>query len=79
LVEGTYRTREGNMIEPLESIESTAKSLALSPWTVRAYIKKGKIKPVRIGRRVLIEQAEIRRIVEEGRSDPTAQTDGAEE
>ncbi|HWW15167.1 MAG TPA: helix-turn-helix domain-containing protein [Candidatus Dormibacteraeota bacterium] len=67
------------MIEPLESIESTAKSLALSPWTVRAYIKKGKIKPVRIGRRVLIEQAEIRRIVEEGRSDPTAQTDGAEE
>jgi excisionase family DNA binding protein len=67
------------MIEPLESVESAAKSLALSPWTVRAYIRKGKIKPVRIGRRVLVEPSEIRRMVEAGRHDPAEGTDGKEE
>ena len=57
------------MIEKLENIESAAKALSLSPWTVRAYIRQGKIRPVRIGRRVLIEPAEIRRLIEEGRDD----------
>ena len=56
------------MIEPLQSIESAAKTLSLSPWTVRAYIRQGRIRPVRIGRRVLIEPGEIQRIVEEGRT-----------
>jgi excisionase family DNA binding protein len=59
------------MIEPLQSIESAAKTLSLSPWTVRAYIRQGKIRPVRIGRRVLIESQEIDRIVEEGRANIT--------
>ena len=67
------------MIEPLESIESAARILALSPWTVRAYIRQGKITPVRIGRRVLVEQSEIRRMVEAGRSVPTTPLDGEEE
>ena len=59
--------REISMIEQLENIESAAKALSLSPWTVRAYIRQGKIRPVRIGRRVLIEPAEIRRIIDLGR------------
>ena len=59
--------REISMIEQLENIESAAKTLSLSPWTVRAYIRQGKIRPVRIGRRVLIEPAEIRRIIDLGR------------
>ena len=67
------------MIEPLESIESAAKILSLAPWTIRAYIRKGKIHPVRIGRRILVQQSELRRIVEAGQSDPPKPTDGAEE
>jgi excisionase family DNA binding protein len=54
-------------IEALQSIEAAAVSLSISPWTVRAFIRQGKIRPVRIGRRVLIEPQEIRRIVEAGR------------
>ncbi len=54
-------------IEALQSVEAAAISLSISPWTVRAFIRQGKIRPVRIGRRVLIEPAEIARIVEEGR------------
>ena len=54
-------------MEPLKSIEEAAETLALSPWTVRAYVRQGRIRPVRIGRRVLIESSEIRRVIEEGR------------
>jgi excisionase family DNA binding protein len=54
-------------MDSLKSIEETAEALGLSPWTIRLYLRQGKIRPVRIGRRVLIEPEEIRRIVEEGR------------
>ena len=51
-------------MEPLQTVEQAAQMLGISPWTVRAYIKQAKLAPVRIGRRVLIEQAELRRFVE---------------
>jgi excisionase family DNA binding protein len=54
------------------SIEKCAECLSLSSWTIRAYVRKGKIRPVRIGRRVLIEVSEIKRIIEEGRSETNA-------
>lgn len=54
-------------MEQLKSVEEAAETLALSPWTVRAYIRQGKITPVRIGRRVLIEPREIQRVIEQGR------------
>jgi excisionase family DNA binding protein len=58
------------MVEPLNTVESAAKTLAISPWTIRAYIRQGRIKPVRIGRRVLLSDDELRRVIEEGRSQP---------
>lgn len=54
-------------MEALMTIERAAQVLGISPWTVRRYISLRKIWPVRIGRRVLIEPQEIRRIVEAGR------------
>jgi excisionase family DNA binding protein len=56
------------MMEPLKSIEEAAEIWGVSPWTVRAYVRQGKIRPVRIGRRVLIEATEVLRLIEEGRS-----------
>ncbi len=64
-----FPLKEQIMVEPLETIESAAKILSLSPWTIRLYVRQGKIRPVRIGRRIAIEQAEIRRLIEEGRDD----------
>jgi excisionase family DNA binding protein len=55
-------------MESLQSVEEAAKTLSLSAWTVRAYIRQGKIRPVRIGRRVVIEPSEIRRLIEQGKS-----------
>ena len=48
-------------------IKEAAHALSISPWTVRLYIRNGKLKPVRAGRRVLIEPAELQRLVEQGR------------
>jgi excisionase family DNA binding protein len=55
-------------MEALLTIERAAEALGISPWTVRKYVANGKLRPVRIGRRVLIEPDEIRRIIEEGRN-----------
>jgi excisionase family DNA binding protein len=50
----------------LFSIEASARNLSVSPWTLRAHIKRGEIAVVRCGRRVLISQAEVTRIAREG-------------
>ena len=49
----------------LNSIPRSADVLSLSPWTVRSYIRQGKLHPVRIGRRVLLSDAELERFIRE--------------
>ena len=57
------------MMEPLLSIPEAARLLGLSPWTVRLRIRDGLIRTVKLGRRILVEPAEIRRFIEEHRRD----------
>lgn len=47
----------------LHDVKSAAQLLAVSPWTVRAYIRQGKLQPIRIGRLVRLEEQEIHRFV----------------
>jgi excisionase family DNA binding protein len=47
----------------LWDVEQAATALALSPWTIRSYIRQGKLRPVRVGRRVLFEPAECERFL----------------
>ena len=61
----------------LLSVQAAAELLSISPWTVRSYIKQGKLRPVRIGRRVLLQQEEIQRFVESGASSTGNPTDGS--
>lgn len=61
------------MTEQLFGVEDAAKKLAISPWTLRAYIQRGTVRTVRIGRRVLLSADELRRIVEHG-SEPGRRT-----
>jgi excisionase family DNA binding protein len=49
----------------LFSIGEAAQKLAISAWTIRAHLKRGAIKPVRVGRRVLIPRKEIERLANE--------------
>jgi excisionase family DNA binding protein len=48
-------------------VRQAAEAVGLSHWTLRAYVRQGKIKAVKIGRRLLIEPAELQRLVEAGR------------
>jgi len=55
----------------LFSVGEAAAVLRISPWTVRAYIGKGKLAPVRLGRRVLLKEEELERFVATAKSVPT--------
>ena len=56
-------------MKQLYDINAAAQVLSISPWTIRNYIRKGSIQPLRIGRRVLLEEAELERFVSEARTD----------
>jgi excisionase family DNA binding protein len=68
-------------MEPLAvNVHEAARLLSLSHYTIRAYIKNGRIASIRIGRRVLIEPREIARLIEKGRTphSTAAESRGAE-
>ena len=50
----------------LRNVNQAAELLGISPWTVRAYIRGGKLMAVRLGRRVLLSEDELERFVTEG-------------
>jgi excisionase family DNA binding protein len=53
-------------------LKEAAELTGLSHWTLRQYIREGRLRAVRIGRRVLIEPSELERLVEQGRSEARA-------
>ena len=58
----------------LLSVARAADCLGISSWTVRAYIRNGKLIPVRLGRRVLLEEAELERFIAEAKSVSDSET-----
>lgn len=50
-------------------LREAAELTGLSHWTLRQYIRKGRLRAVRIGRRVLLEPSELARLVETGRAE----------
>lgn len=61
----------------LHSVRETSAMFGISHWTVRKHIHDGKIRPTRIGRRVMVSQDEIERILAEGRASSNEQTQSA--
>jgi excisionase family DNA binding protein len=57
-------------MDALLDLKRAAQILGISPWTLRAFVTKGQIVPVRIGRRVLLEQSEIERFIVECKQNP---------
>jgi len=64
-------------MQQLHDVRSAAKLLAISEWTVRAYVRQGKLHPVRIGRLVRFEVSEIQAFVAaaKGRINTTQKSD----
>ena len=53
---------------PLLSLKEAARLLGVSFWTVRRFIQRGKLIPVTIGRRILLEQSTIQQFIESHRT-----------
>lgn len=49
-------------------LKDAAEAVGLSPWTLRHWIGQGRLRAVRLGRWVLVEPAELQRLIEEGRT-----------
>ena len=62
----------GESIPQLLTLLAVSKALCVSPHTVRSWVRQGKLRPVRICRRLLFHPDEIARFV----CDSQAQTRG---
>jgi excisionase family DNA binding protein len=51
--------------DKLVGIKEAASILAISPWTVRAWVAQGKITSAKLGARRLIPESEINRLMAE--------------
>ena len=60
--------------ESLLTLEETSTVLRRSHWTLRGDIKAGRLKCIRMGRRILIEKSEIERLIDEAREVRAAST-----
>ena len=47
----------------LYDVCQAAEMLRISPWTIRAYIRNGKLRPIRVGRLVRLDEQELERFV----------------
>ena len=54
-------------VPQLLTLAALARMLCVSPHTVRAWIRKGKLRPVRICRRLLFHPDEVARFIAEAR------------
>jgi excisionase family DNA binding protein len=52
--------------ERLQSIEEVSKRLAISTFTTRRLIKAKQLRAVRVGKRVLVSESEIERVIAQG-------------
>jgi excisionase family DNA binding protein len=55
----------GDTIPRLIPLAAVAEALAVSPHTIRAWVRKGRLRPVRLCRRLLFSPADIERLVAE--------------
>jgi hypothetical protein len=56
-----------SVLEPLVTLDEAARILRRSHWTLREDFKAGRMLCVRIGRKLMVESNELRRIIEAGR------------
>ena len=59
----------------LKSIDEAAGLLGISPWTVRGYIRDGKLPSVRLGRRVLLTEDALEGLVAESQKPESVQAE----
>ena len=65
-------SRNREALEPLLKIEDVSRITGRSLSTLRNDVLAGRIKCIRLGRRMMFEQSEIRRLIEDARNGAAA-------
>lgn len=65
------------MADRLNGLRDVAQRLGVSEFTVRRRVKEGVIRSVRLGRRLLISESEVERVIREGCAPAVAGAQGA--
>ena len=56
-------------MERLFSVEEAAKALGgVSPLTIRGWISQGKIQRIKVGRRTMVRESDLKSFIEDGNS-----------
>jgi len=66
-------------MEQLLSVEQAAAKLGgVSRWTIHAWLSQGKLQRTKVGRRTMIRESELAKVIEEGGRSPSpnARKDG---
>ena len=63
----TNESAPGIAIPKLLTLIAVAEALAVSPHTVRMWVRRGRLQPVRLCRRLLFDPAEVTRLVSEAK------------
>jgi excisionase family DNA binding protein len=50
-------------MQKLLDVKEAGEVLGVSPWTVRAFIRDGKLRPIRVGRLVRLEERELEQFI----------------
>jgi len=59
-------------MDGLVSVPEAAKRLGgISKWTVHAWLSQGKLKRTKVGRRTMIRESELEKVIEEGGKSPS--------
>jgi excisionase family DNA binding protein len=59
--------KQENAIQPLLDVNQGAELMNVSPYTIRAWIRDGRLQATKLGRLVRIEPAEIGRLISAGK------------
>jgi excisionase family DNA binding protein len=54
-------------VPQLLTLDSVARALSVSPHTVRSFVRKGRLQPIRICRRLLFSREELSRFLAEAK------------
>jgi excisionase family DNA binding protein len=54
-------------MQALHDVNEAARLLAVSPWTIRAYIRQKKLNPIKFGRLIRLEESELQSFIAENR------------
>jgi excisionase family DNA binding protein len=66
-------------MEALYDVNDAARLLAVSPWTIQVYIRQGKLRPIRIGRLVRIDEMELQKFIANAKANLGSQNDLTQE